>query len=410
MDIDKISNTWYNRFREGVVSAFGVASQHPGLSVWLALICETHVCGQPTWSLFLYSVPSAVVPCLDFLLFGGTKMEFFGLALFSSLTGGALLAVAAVIFLVGLALTIKGGDWFVDSASWFAEATGIPKFVVGATVVSFATTLPELLVSVRAAMNGSAQLAIGNAVGSVTANTTLIMGVSLVAMAGVISRRDFSLKGGLLIAAIVGLTVLSLSGVLPVWSAFILWTIFIIFMISNLIEGKKGAATDKVDTFEKKEIPSKIFFFILGTASIVFGAEFLVSSGKTIASGIGISETIIGFTVIALGTSLPELVTTLTAIRKKENSLSVGNIIGANIIDTTLILPLCAVINGQPLPVDRVNLVFDFPVCIAACAVAIVPTIIQGRFKKWQGYTLLSIYALYMLFLVLNEVGVVALG
>ena len=337
-------------------------------------------------------------------------MEFFGFTLFGSLTGGALLVVAAVIFLVGLVLTIKGGDWFVDSASWFAEATGIPKFVVGATVVSFATTLPELLVSVRAAMNGSAQLAIGNAIGSVTANTTLIMGVSLVAMAGVVSRRDFSLKGGLLLAAIIGLTVLSLGGYLPVWSAFVLWTIFIIFMVSNLIEGKKGAVLEKPESFEKKEIPSKILFFILGTASIVFGAEFLVSSGKTIASGIGISEAIIGFTVIALGTSLPELVTTLTAIRKKENSLSVGNIIGANIIDTTLILPLCAVINGQALPVDRINLVFDFPVCIAACAVAIVPTIIQGRFKKWQGYALLAIYALYMLFLVLNEVGVVVLG
>ena len=337
-------------------------------------------------------------------------MEFFGFTLFGSLEGGSLLAVAAGIFLVGLFLTIKGGDWFVDSASWFAEATGIPKFVVGATVVSFATTLPELLVSVRAAMNGSAQLAIGNAVGSVTANTTLIMGVSLVAMAGVINRKDFSLRGGLLLAAIVGLTVLSLNNALPVWSAYLLWAIFIIFMISNLIEGKKGAVAEKLDSYEKKDVPSKILFFILGTASIVFGAEFLVSSGKTIASGIGISETIIGFTVIALGTSLPELVTTLTAIRQKENSLSVGNIIGANIIDSTLILPLCAVINGQALPVDRINLVFDFPVCIAACSVAIIPTIIQGRFKKWQGYALLTIYALYMLLLVLNETGVVMIG
>ena len=337
-------------------------------------------------------------------------MEFFGFTLFGSLTGGGLMAVAAGFFIVGLVLIIKGGDWFVDSAAWFAEATGIPKFVVGATVVSFATTLPELLVSVRAAMNGSAQLAIGNAIGSVTANTTLIMGVSLVAMAGVISRKSFALKGGLLLAAIVGLTVLSLSGLLPVWSAFVLWAIFLVFMVSNLLEGKKGAANEPTVAYEKKEIPAKILFFVLGTASIVFGAEFLVSSAQTIARGFNISETIIGFTVIALGTSLPELVTTLTAIRKKENSLSVGNIIGANIIDTTLILPLCAVINGKPLPVDRINLVFDFPVCIAACAVAVVPTVIQGKFKKWQGYALLAIYALYMLFLVLNETGVVALG
>ena len=337
-------------------------------------------------------------------------MEFFGFTLFGSLTGGGLLAVAAVIFVVGLYFTIKGGDWFVDSASWFAEATGIPKFVVGATVVSFATTLPELLVSVRAAMNGSAQLAIGNAIGSVTANTTLIMGVSLVAMAGVVSRKAFALKGGLFLSAIVGLTLLSIGNALPVWSAFVLWAIFLIFMVSNLIEGKKSAALEKKEAFEKKEIPSKVLFFVLGTAAIVLGAEFLVSSGKTIAAGIGISETIIGFTVIALGTSLPELVTTLTAIRKKENSLSVGNIIGANIIDTTLILPLCAVINGKALPVERINMVFDFPVCIAACAVAIIPTIIQGKFKKWQGFALLAIYGLYMIFLVLNEVGVLALG
>ena len=336
-------------------------------------------------------------------------MEFFGFALFGGLSSGALLAVAAGVFIVGLILTIKGGDWFVDSASWFAEATGIPKFVVGATIVSFATTLPELLVSVRAAMNGSAQLAIGNAVGSVTANTTLIMGVSLAAMAGVVSRKSFSVKGGLLLAAVVGLTLLSMSGLLPTWSAFVLWSIFLIFMVSNLVEGKKGAGNDQIDSYEKKEIPSKILFFVIGTLSIVFGAEFLVSSGKTIASGIGISETIIGFTVIALGTSLPELVTTLTAIRKKEASLSVGNIIGANIIDTTLILPLCAVINGTALPVERINLSFDFPVCIAACAMAIIPTIIMGKFKKWQGYVLLAIYGLYMALLVLNETGVVSL-
>lgn len=337
-------------------------------------------------------------------------MEFFGVALFGGLSGGPLVVVAAVIFLVGLVLTIKGGDWFVDSASWFAEATGIPKFVVGATVVSFATTLPELLVSVRAAMNGSAQLAIGNAVGSVTANTTLIMGVSLVAMAAAVERKSFSLKGGLFLASTVGLTVLSFGNSLPTWSAYILWAIFLIFMISNLVDGKKGSKTEEAASYEKKEIPQRIFWFVIGTASIIFGAEFLVSSGKTIASSLGVSETIIGFTVIALGTSLPELVTTLTAIRKKESSLSVGNIIGANIIDATLILPLCAVLDGKPLPVEKINLVFDFPMCIAACAIAVVPTIIFGRFKKWQGYALLGVYVLYMIMLILNETGAVVLG
>ncbi len=335
-------------------------------------------------------------------------MEFFGYTLFGSLGGGALMAVSAVIFVVGLIFIIKGGDWFVDSASWFAEATGIPKFVVGATVVSFATTLPELLVSVRAAMNGSAQLAIGNAVGSVTANTTLIMGVSLVAMAGAVNRKSFTLKGGLLLAASIGLTLLSLSLELPTWSAYILWAIFLIFMISNLVEGKKASESDEIDSYEKKEIPSKLLFFVLGTVGIVLGAEFLVGSGQTIAKGFGISEAIIGFTVIALGTSLPELVTTLTAIRKKESGLSVGNIIGANIIDLTLILPVCAIIDGKALPVEQMNINFDFPVCIFACAVAVVPTIISGKFRKWQGAALLAIYVGYMACLVLNETGVLS--
>lgn len=337
-------------------------------------------------------------------------MEFFGFEFFGALTGGSLIAVAFVIFAVGLILTIKGGDWFVDSATWFAEATGIPKFVVGATVVSFATTLPELLVSVRAAVNGSAQLAIGNAIGSVTANTTLIMGISLVAISAVVDRKSFSLKGSLFLASVLGITLLSLGKALPTWSAYILWAIFIVFMISNLIEGKKSVQAEENASYEKKEIPQKVLWFVIGTASIVFGAEFLVSSGKTLASSFGISETIIGFTVIALGTSLPELVTTLTAIRKKESSLSVGNIIGANIIDSTLILPLCAVIDGKPLPVEKINLVFDFPVCIVACAVAVIPTIIQGRFKKWQGAALLAIYAIYMIMLIANETGLIALG
>lgn len=336
-------------------------------------------------------------------------MEFFGFTFFSSLGGTSLLAVAAAVFIIGLILTIKGGDWFVDSASWFAEATGIPKFVVGATVVSFATTLPELLVSVRAASNGSAQLAIGNAIGSVTANTTLIMGVSLIAITAFVDRKSFGLKGGLFFAAIVGLTVLSISLSLPVWSAYILWAIFIVFMVSNVMEGKKTATDELSVQFDKKAVPAKVGMFLLGTASIVFGAEFLVSSAKTIATGIGISETIIGFTVIALGTSLPELVTTLTAIRKKESSLSVGNIIGANVIDTTLILPLCAVINGKPLPVEKINLVFDFPVCITACAIAVIPTLICGKFKKWQGIALLSVYGVYMAMLIMMEVGVFVL-
>lgn len=343
-------------------------------------------------------------------------MEFFGVNLFTSMSGGPLIAIGCVIFVVGLVFIIKGGDMFVDAASWFAEKTGIPKFVIGATIVSFATTLPEMLVSVRASMQGSTEMAIGNAVGSVTANTTLIMGISLCAVAGAVEKKSFRFKGSMFLLSAVLLVVLCIKGVLPVWSAAFFWAIFIAFMLYNLYEGKKSLIFEDGinDEEDKKEfegsVGKNIMLFIIGAAGIVLGAEALVGSGKYLAKSVGISESIIGFTVIALGTSLPELVTTITAIRKKESSLSVGNIVGANVFDLTLILPLCAVISGKPLPVERINLVFDFPVCIFACAVAVLPAMITGKFKKWQGFALLTIYVAYLVCLVLNETGVLALG
>ena len=333
-------------------------------------------------------------------------MEIFGYAV---PLGDNIFVVVALVSL-GLVFIIKGGDWFVDSASWFAEATGIPKFVVGATVVSFATTLPELLVSVRASVQNANDLAVGNAVGSVTANTALIMGISLALLPGVIDKKSFAFKGGLFLLSGVGLTVLSLKGYLPRWSAFVLWAIFIVFMVDSIIEGKKGADADEKTIVNNKELPKRIIFFLLGTAGIIFGAEFLVGGGTEIAKQLGISEKIIGFTVIAVGTSLPELITTLTAIRKKESSLSVGNIIGANIIDLTLILPICSILNKSgSLPVSASSLSFDFPFCIAVSAIVVIPTIFQGKFKRWQGFVILAAYIGYLLFLILNEAQVVML-
>lgn len=352
-------------------------------------------------------------------------MEFFGISLFSSLAGTPLLIVGIVIFIVGLLATIKGGDWFVDAASWFAERFGIPKFVIGATIVSIATTLPELLVSVRAAANGSTEMAIGNAIGSVTCNTTLIMGVSLCVVAGMVERKGFILKGGAFVASTVLLLVLCLSGNLPVWTAAIFWAILALFMGYNIYEGKKESslsskartetdadkkkaeAEEKADEAAEGSVGKNIILFIIGAIGIVLGAEALVGSGTTIAREIGISEGIIGFTVIALGTSLPELVTMITALKKHDESISVGNIVGANVIDMTLILPLCAVISGKALPVEQINLYLDFPIAIAASVVAVVPAAIRGKFARWQGFVLVGLYVVYMALLVLNEMKVV---
>lgn len=349
-------------------------------------------------------------------------MEFFGFRVLTSLTGGGLLTAALAIFAIGLVIIIKGGDMFVDAASWFAKKTGIPSFVIGATIVSIATTLPELLVSVRAASNGSTEMAIGNAIGSVTCNTTLIMGISLCVVAGVVNRKSFTIKGSLFVASTVLLLVFCLGGSLPVWTAAIFWAILIGFMGYNIYEGKKASsitnaapkaedeAEDKEGTRSEGSVGKNIVCFIIGAAGIVLGAEMLVGGGTTIAREMHISESIIGFTVIALGTSLPELVTMITALRKKDASISVGNIVGANVIDMTLILPLCAVISGKPLPVERINLVLDFPIAVAASVIAVIPTIIKGRFKKWQGFVLVALYAAYMVMLVLNETSASMFG
>ena len=136
--------------------------------------------------------------------------------------------------------------------------------------------------------------------------------------------------------------------------------------------------------------------FILGAAAIVLGAQLLIDNGSALARMIGVPDSVIAATMIAIGTSLPELVTTLTAIKKKQSSLSVGNIIGANIMDLTLIMPLCALILGKPLTVERQGMLLDIPGCLIICAAALVPALASGRFKRWIGFLIGGLYIVYL--------------
>ena len=329
----------------------------------------------------------------------------------SSLAGllgiaGDNMIYVVIMFVIGLFFIVKGGDIFVDAATWIAEATGIPKFVIGATVVSFATTLPELLVSAIAATKGQNDMAVGNAVGSVTANVGLIMSISVLCMPALVKRKEIAFKGALMILAVAGLCVFSNNLSLSLWQSIILMAIFVVFMIENIITGKASIIDEDGDgkpDVNGKELLKNIFKFIVGALGIVVGADLLVDDGTIIARQLGVSEAIIGVTIIAVGTSLPELVTTITAIVKKQSDLSIGNIIGANIIDLTMILPICAFLSGGVLPVGKQSAFLDMPVCLLVICIAIIPTLIFKKLSRWQGALMVCIYIGYIAVLVTNS-------
>lgn len=307
---------------------------------------------------------------------------------------------AVLLFLLGLALIIKGGDWFLSGAVWIAEATGVPRFIIGATIVSLATTLPELMVSVTGVLQGETDLAVGNAVGSVTANLGLILGISLVCIPSRVVRAQFELKAFLMVCAAALLMVLCREGSLAVLPGLLLLGIFGAYLWSNLHDARSGMSGEARSGIQWKKALGKILLFVLGIGAIVIGSRLLIDYGSELALLMGVPSSIIGVTMVAIGTSLPELVTTLTAIAKKEASMSVGNIIGANVIDLTMILPICSAVSGGALTIGAQTTALDLPACLLICCVAVIPPLVTERFYRWQGIAMLGLYAGYVALLV----------
>ena len=225
--------------------------------------------------------------------------------------------------------------------------------------------------------------------------------------ATVIKRSSVALKGSLMILAVAALFAFSYDLDLNLWQSIIMIAIFAVFMIENIISGKKSLSADsgEVEKTEHtgKQMALNIVKFLIGAAAVVVGADLLVDDGTVIARHLGVSEAIIGVTIIAIGTSLPELVTTLTAVAKKQSELSIGNIIGANIIDLTLILPICAFLSGGTLTVGKQSAFLDMPVCLLVIAIAIIPTLIFKKLSRWQGALMVCIYIGYVAVLVTNS-------
>ena len=311
------------------------------------------------------------------------------------------LVITIGLLVLGIILIVKGGDVFVDAATWMAEVSGIPKFIIGATVVSVATTLPELFVSVIAASQGKVDMSIGNAVGSVTANIGLIMALSLIFIPMAIKRKDFAVKVSLMMGAALLLVVFGSGGSFGIFPSVLFLCIFAVNVAENIISAKRamvsgGDEQDKQKT-TSREIVINIAKFVIGAAAIVWGADLLVDNGSKLATIMGVPERVISVTIIAIGTSLPELVTTVTSIVKKQGNLSVGNIIGANIIDLTLIMPVFALVSGGALPVTAQVGRVDLPAALVVGAISVIPTMITKKFSRWQGFVLIAVYITYVI-------------
>lgn len=309
--------------------------------------------------------------------------------------------VSVALFLAGLVLIVRGGDWFLDGAVWMAEASGVPRFLIGATVVSLATTLPELTVSLTGVLQGARDLAVGNAVGSVAANLGLILGIGVLWAPGAAARRQLAPRALLMTAAAVCLAALCRGGELafPGWLA--LAAILAAYLAGSIREARRGMeqrrqAMPQGRTVSRRRMVRELGLFALGAGAVALGSRLLVTHGSRLALLLGVPAGVVGSTVVAVGTSLPELVTTLTAVARRETALSVGNIVGANIIDLALILPACAAVSGGSLLIGPQTTGLDLPACLALCAAAIVPPLLTGRFHRWQGAALLGLYAGYL--------------
>lgn len=306
--------------------------------------------------------------------------------------------VTILLFLLGFILITKGADIFINNTVEIGKKTNISELVLGATIVSFATTLPELTVSFFAAIDGHTTMSMGNAVGSIICNTGLILGLVAFISPFRVNKDMFFSKSILLVISVIALLILGSDGVITKGNAFILLGILAIFMINNyqsVMSGNRSASEKRSKEITKKSEVIKIgVLFALGLVMMVVGSRLLIESGVEIASFVGIPQGVVSLTVIALGTSLPELVSCLTAIKKKHHAISVGNVLGANILNIVSVISLSALAND--IPVLAQNIRVDFPFMIAILLILIVPTIKKHKLYRFQGMLMLGSYIAYL--------------
>ncbi len=315
-----------------------------------------------------------------------------------------ILFVAVILFLVGLLLLIWGGDKFVDGAVGISRRFFVPEILIGATVVSIGTTLPEVLVSASAAIGGHGEIAYGNAIGSIICNTALIAAITMAVRPVKVDTKSLRVP-----AVFFGISALFYMAVAYFFKDFsrlaggILLCLFLIYIILSAKSAVKSVP--KTEKTEKEESPEPIkkhlFFLILGAAAIAVGADLLVDNGTKIAQVLGVPESVIALTFVALGTSLPELTTAVVSLIKGHGALSIGNILGANLFNLVLVSGVSTLLSPFPIPQTKqilgtpASLVLDIPVMVLVSLLMLLPVFLKKRVTRLQGISLLLVYALF---------------
>ncbi|MBO6090363.1 MAG: calcium/sodium antiporter [Lachnospiraceae bacterium] len=320
---------------------------------------------------------------------------------------------ALILFAVGFFLLIKGGDWFVDGASAIAEKFKVPEILIGATVVSIGTTLPEVMVSAQAAAKGNGAISYGNAIGSIICNVSLIAAITLAVKPAKADRKSLIVPVLFFFTA-AGLYTFTayVTGNFTRTTGIVLLCMFVVYMVITVLTALKGKNKAQDNPEEEKEenkdmpVFMAIIFLVFGAAIIAFGATLLVDNGTIIAKKIGVPDSVIALTVVALGTSLPELVTAITSLIKGHGSLSLGNIIGANLFNLVLVSGLAITIKPFEVPSEKQflstglnsSLVVEIPLMIFVMLFLTLPALIKGKLYRWQGIILLLLYAAFCVF------------
>lgn len=307
------------------------------------------------------------------------------------------LVIQIGLLAIGFFMLVKGADYFVDGAAGIATKFGIPQLVVGLTIVAMGTSAPEAAVSITGALHGAADIAIGNVVGSNILNVLIILGITGVITTIAVQKSTLMIEMPFMLAITVLLIVLGMSGnELTFFEGVLFWVCFIAYLAYLYVLAKKGTEEESI---EDRPVWKLILFILAGGAVVVWGANISVDAATAIAQAIGISEKFIGLTIVALGTSLPELVASVTAARKGNADIAIGNIVGSNIFNILFVLGTSALIT--PIPYQETFLI-DGIIAVAAGVLLWVATIRKKELNRTWGIIMLLGYAAYFAYLLVQ--------